>query len=163
MTYRSIYNNDELLARLRRIRHVALDMDGTIYMGQSLFSWTKPFLEGLKKAGIGYSFLTNNPSKSIADYLSKLHKMGIEATRDEMYTTALAAIDYIKTHLPEARKLFLLGTPSMISEFETAGFVSAADSPEEDIPPAAAEAMGSDPGTGKPADNFQRKAIICGN
>ena len=131
MTYRSIYNNDELLARLRRIRHVALDMDGTIYMGQSLFSWTKPFLEGLKKAGIGYSFLTNNPSKSIADYLSKLHKMGIEATRDEMYTTALATIDYIKTHLPEARKLFLLGTPSMISEFEAAGFVSAADSPED--------------------------------
>ncbi len=131
MTYRSIYNNDELLAHLRRIRHVALDMDGTIYMGQSLFSWTKPFLEGLKKAGIGYSFLTNNPSKSIADYLSKLHKMGIEATRDEMYTTALATIDYIKTHLPEARKLFLLGTPSMISEFEAAGFVSAADSPED--------------------------------
>ncbi len=131
MTYRSIYNDDELLARLRRIRHVALDMDGTIYMGQSLFSWTKPFLEGLKKAGIGYSFLTNNPSKSIADYLSKLHKMGIEATRDEMYTTALATIDYIKTHRPEARKLFLLGTPSMISEFEAAGFISAADSPED--------------------------------
>ncbi len=131
MTYRSIYNNDELLARLRRIRHVALDMDGTIYMGQSLFPWTKPFLEGLKNAGIGYSFLTNNPSKSIADYLSKLHKMGIEATRDEMYTTALATIDYIKTHLPEARKLFLLGTPSMISEFEAAGFISAADSPND--------------------------------
>ena len=131
MTYRSIYNNDELLARLRRIRHVALDMDGTIYMGQTLFPWTKPFLEGLKNAGIGYSFLTNNPSKSIADYLSKLHKMGIEATRDEMYTTALATIDYIKTHLPEARKLFLLGTPSMISEFEAAGFISAADSPND--------------------------------
>ncbi len=131
MTYRSIYNDDELLTRLRRIRHVALDMDGTIYMGQSLFPWTKPFLEGLRKAGIGYSFLTNNPSKSIADYLSKLHNMGIEATRDEMYTTALATIDYIKAHHPEARKLFLLGTPSMVSEFEAAGFISAEDSPND--------------------------------
>lgn len=131
MTYRSIYNNDELLTHLRRIRHVALDMDGTIYMGQSLFPWTKPFLEGLRTAGIGYSFLTNNPSKSIADYLSKLHHMGIDATRNEMYTTALATIDYIKAHYPEAKKLFLLGTPSMISEFEAAGFVSAEDSPND--------------------------------
>jgi hypothetical protein len=35
--YRSVYTHDELMERLRRIRHVALDMDGTIYMGMSLF------------------------------------------------------------------------------------------------------------------------------
>ncbi len=129
--YRSVWEHDTLMQRLRRIRHVALDMDGTIYMGMSLFPYTKPFLEGLKAQGIGYSFLTNNPSKSIADYLHKLEKLGITATRDEMYTTALATIDYIRTHHPAARRLFLLGTPSMISEFEAAGFVSAADSPDD--------------------------------
>lgn len=129
--YRSVYDHAELMRRLRRIRHVALDMDGTIYMGMSLFPWTKPFLEGLKSRGIGYSFLTNNPSKSIDDYLRKLDALGIRATREEMYTTALAAIDYIRSHYPEARRLFLLGTPSMISEFEKAGFVSTADSPDD--------------------------------
>jgi len=131
--FRSIYTADELRERLRRIRHVALDMDGTIYMGMSLFSCTKPFLLGLKE--LGYSFLTNNPSKSIDDYLHKLSKLGIEATREEMYTTALATIDYIKTNLPQARRLFLLGTPSMISEFEKAGFVSTGDDPD-DVPDA---------------------------
>ena len=30
--YRSVWEHDELTERLRRIRHVALDMDGTIYM-----------------------------------------------------------------------------------------------------------------------------------
>ncbi len=129
--YRSIYSEEELMQRLRRIRHIAFDMDGTIYMGMSLFPFTKPVLAGLREQGIGYSFLTNNPSKSIADYLHKLEKLGIAATRDEMYTTALATIDYIRAHYPEARRLFLLGTPSMISEFEAAGFESAADSPED--------------------------------
>ena len=129
--YRSIYSEEELMQRLRRIRHVAFDMDGTIYMGMSLFPFTKPVLAGLREQGIGYSFLTNNPSKSIADYLHKLEKLGIAATRDEMYTTALATIDYIRAHYPEARRLFLLGTPSMISEFEAAGFESAADSAED--------------------------------
>ena len=129
--FRSIYDAEELKARLAGIRHVALDMDGTIYMGMSLFDYTIPFLNSLKEMGITYSFLTNNPSTSIPDYLKKLAGMGIEATEEEMYTTALATIDYIKTNYPEARRLFLLGTPSMISEFEKAGFESVADSAEE--------------------------------
>lgn len=119
--------------KLARIKHVALDMDGTIYMGDSLFPFTIPFLEKLKKLNISYSFLTNNPSKSIDDYLSKLKKMGIHATEEEMYTTTVATIDYIKNHHPNARKLFLLGTPSMISQFEKAGFTPTGDNPK-DIP-----------------------------
>lgn len=131
--YRSVYEHEELMQRLSQIKHVALDMDGTIYMGMSLFPYTKPFLEELKELGIGYSFLTNNPSKCIADYLHKLEVLGIKATADEMYTTTLAAIDYIKEHHPSARRLFLLGTPSMISEFEKAGFISTTDS-ADDVP-----------------------------
>ena len=119
------------MSKLRRLKHVALDMDGTIYMGATLFPYTKPFLAGVKEQGLGYSFLTNNPSSSIADYLAKLARLGVEATEEEMYTTALATIDYIKTHYPEAKRLFLLGTPSMITEFEKAGFESAADDPND--------------------------------
>ena len=129
--YSSVYSDEELLARLKGIRHVALDMDGTIYMGMSLFDYTKPFLARLKQMGISYSFLTNNPSTSIADYLKKLAGMGIEATADEMYTTALATIDYIKTNLPAAKRLFILGTPSMTSEFIKAGFEVAEDSADD--------------------------------
>ena len=130
---RSPYSDEQLMARLKNIRHVALDMDGTIYMGGSLFPYTKPFLERLRRLGITYSFLTNNPSKSIADYLAKLDGMGIEATEEEMYTTALATIDYIRTHYPEAKRLFMLGTPSMQQEFIKAGFESTEDDPA-DVP-----------------------------
>ena len=123
----------ELKQRLAGIRHVALDMDGTIYMGNSLFPFTIPFLRRLREMGITYSFLTNNPSKSLDDDLLKLHKMGIEATEEEMYTTTVATIDYLKAHYPSARRLFLLGTPSMISQFEKAGYISTADS-ADDVP-----------------------------
>lgn len=123
----------ELRERLAGIRHLALDMDGTIYMGSTLFPFTIEFLDSMSKAGIGYSFLTNNPSRSVADYLKKLAGMGIQADEDNMYTTSLAAIDYIKANYPDARRLFLLGTPSMISQFEKAGFISCADDPD-DVP-----------------------------
>ena len=131
--YTSPMSDGQLKQACARIRHVALDMDGTIYMGSTLFPFTKGFLNRLTENGIGYSFLTNNPSKNIDDYLHKLASMGIEASRDKMYTTALATIDYIKSHYPEARNLFLLGTPSMIAEFEAAGFRSTADD-ADDVP-----------------------------
>ena len=120
-----------LSQRIKKIRHVALDMDGTIYKGNTLFPYTIPFLERLKSLGIGYSFLTNNPSKSTADYLNHLAKMGLTATADELYTSSQATIQYLKTFLPTAKRIFILGTPSMIGEFEKAGFISVADSASE--------------------------------
>ena len=118
---------------LKRIKHVALDMDGTIYMGNTLFPFTISFLDTLTELGIGYSFLTNNPTKSVEDYLTKLAGLGIKASEENMYTTSLAAIDYIKSHYPSAKRLFMLGTPSMVSQFEKAGFEACSDEPE-DIP-----------------------------
>ena len=130
------YNKEltpEMRAKLARIKHVALDMDGTIYLGKNIFPYTIGFLDDLKKAGIGYSFLTNNPTSSVADYLKKLEGMGIHADEGNMYTTSLAAIDYIKEKWPDAKRLYMLGTPSMVSQFEKAGFESCADD-ENDVP-----------------------------
>ena len=122
-----IKNPSELKSRLRNIKHVALDMDGTIYNGKTLFPFTIPFLNKLKELNISYSFLTNNPSKSVNDYLLHLKKMGIPATEEEIYTSAQATIEYLKYNLPTAKRLFILGTPSMIGEFQKAGYESTED------------------------------------
>lgn len=120
------------MERIRCIKHIALDMDGTIYNGSTLFPFTIAFLDKMKELGIGYSFLTNNPSRSTTDYLHHLSEMGIEATEDEFYTSAQATIDYIRIHHPACKRLFILGTPSMIREFEEAGFESTADDAEDE-------------------------------
>ena len=126
-------DHQTLLERVKQIKHVALDMDGTIYKGNTLFPYSVPFLACLKDLGVGYSFLTNNPSKSVDDYLKHLEKMGLPATANELYTSAQATINYLKLHLPAAKRLFIIGTPSMIGEFEKAGYHSASDSAEETI------------------------------
>src|ERR1051325_7514890 len=122
----------ELRARLRDVAHVALDMDGTIYKGGTLFACTQPFLEQMHALGIGCTFLTNNPSKSTADYLAHLAKMGLRATADELYTTSQATIDYLKEEHPRVKRIFTLGTPSMLAQFREAGFVLTADDPNDE-------------------------------
>src|SRR5690348_12935658 len=113
--------------RLSGIRHVALDMDGTIYRGETLFETTEPFLGLLKELGIGYTFLTNNPSKSVRDYLAHLREIGIAATEEQLYTSTQATIEYLREKWPAIKRLFVLGTASMCAEFSAAGFTLTLD------------------------------------
>ncbi len=115
---------------LHKIRHLVLDMDGTIYSGCTLFDCTAPFLGLLKDLGIGYTFITNNSSSGIEDYVDKLKRMGIPATRNEIYTSTDAVIEYLGAHLPSVRRLWLLGTPSMARHLESAGYVIHDEEPE---------------------------------
>ncbi|HWQ91857.1 MAG TPA: HAD-IIA family hydrolase, partial [Clostridia bacterium] len=119
-------------ARLAAIRHVALDMDGTIYSGGTLFSFTIPFLESLTQLGIGYTFLTNNSSKSSRDYLAHLGKIGIGASEEQLYTSTQATIEHLNEELPGMKRLFVLGTASMREEVASAGFILTEDSAEDE-------------------------------
>jgi NagD protein len=122
----------QLHDQLVHIRHVALDMDGTIYRGSTVFPFARPFLEQLTELSIGYTFVTNNPSKSVTDYVAHLLRLGIKATPEQLQTTTQATIDELRIQHPDARRLFLLGTRSMVSEFVAAGFEATEDSADDE-------------------------------
>ncbi len=115
---------------LARIRHVVLDMDGTIYCGEQLFDCTLPFLELLKSLGITYTFLTNNTSRSKTDYIAKLQRRGIPATAAQMYTAADSTISYLRDHLPQVTRIALLGTPSLAAQFAGEGYTDDWETPK---------------------------------
>lgn len=118
--------------RLRQIRHVALDMDGTIYRGRTLFEHTVDFLRLLAGLGIGHTFLTNNSSRSSRDYLSHLNQMGIAASTDELRTSTQATVEHLQRNLPHVSRLFILGTPSLGEELVAEGFTLARDDPGDE-------------------------------
>jgi NagD protein len=119
----------EITKCLAKIRHVALDMDGTIYTDSTVFPATLPFLDLLKKLNLGHTFLTNNPSRSVAEYLSHLRHLGIQATASQLCTSTHATIDFLKTNFPQLRRLFVLGTPGLFAELKNAGFDLTPDDP----------------------------------
>ena len=113
--------------RLANVRHVALDMDGTIYKGSVLFNETLPFLKLLKDLNIGHTFLTNNSSKNLSDYVEHLRNFGIVASPAELFTSTLATIEYLRAEHPALKRLFVLGTRSLRGELATGGFTIAED------------------------------------
>lgn len=117
---------------MRRIRHMALDLDGTLYSGGKLFSGTLPFLALLKDLGIGRTFLTNNSSRSTRDYVAHLGHLGIPTRADEFYTSTDSTVRFLREELPQVRRLFVLGTPSVCEEIQSNGFELAADDPRDE-------------------------------
>jgi NagD protein len=115
---------------LAKIRHVVLDLDGTIYLGGRLFPETKPFLTTLADLGIGYSFITNNCTRSRAQYIAHLSELGLDAKPDAMWTSAHATIHYLQLTVPGARRLFVLGTPGLCDDFRLAGFEIVDEQPD---------------------------------
>jgi len=118
------------MSDLSLVRHVVLDMDGTLYRGAQIFTQSVPFLENLRHLGIGYTFLTNNTSRSKTDYVTKLGQMGIDAHAGIIYTPAQSVFVYLRTHLPNVKRIAILGTPSLVEEFEQVGFTATWDEPE---------------------------------
>ncbi|MBN1851124.1 MAG: HAD-IIA family hydrolase [Pirellulales bacterium] len=118
---------DETTDRLAAIRHLALDMDGTIYKGGTLFECTHPFLAQVRELGISYTFLTNNSSRSARDYLAQLKKYGLDVQPGQLLTSGLATIEYLKANHPDFRHLYILGTESLQKEFREAGYTTAGE------------------------------------
>lgn len=119
---------------LSKIKRVAFDMDGTIYKGGTLFPYTKDVFETLEKIGVDYTFLTNNSSKSAKDYLTKILKLGLKATPDNITTSASATFFYLKQHYPDVKKIYVLGTASLREEFEDHGYTMIDEYNEQDEP-----------------------------
>ncbi len=115
---------------LAKIRHIVFDMDGTIYLGGTLFPQSLPFLASLEKLGIGHSFVTNNCSRSRAEYVRHLREIGIEADPETIWTSAHATIHYLSVELPEAKRIFVHGTPGLKEDFRLAGFEVVDDNPQ---------------------------------
>ncbi len=104
---------------LKDVKLFLLDMDGTIYLDNSLFDGVLDFLQYVKNIGGRYMFLTNNSSKSVDKYVEKLASLGINSTSDDFFTSVDATVIYLKNR--SYNKIYALGTESFKSQLRQNG------------------------------------------
>jgi 4-nitrophenyl phosphatase/NagD protein len=104
-------------------------MDGTIYLGDKLLPGVPGFLGDLDKIKIPYYFLTNNSSRSKADYVEKFNRLGLKVSDEKIFTSGEATAIYLKKH-GGGERIFLVGTPSLEKEFMGHGFQLVQDEPD---------------------------------
>lgn len=121
--------NEDREQKLKRITCFALDMDGTVYLGEKWIEGALDFLSAVEKAGKQYIFLTNNSSKGPQNYVEKLHRMGLSVDESRIVTSGQATIEYLKRNFP-GKRVFLLGNELLTREFEEAGISLSESDPQ---------------------------------
>ena len=113
------YGKDASALLLKKL--YLFDMDGTIYLGNKLFNGVKELLEKIENGGGKYVFITNNASKSVKDYVKKLHGLGLEnVTENNFFTSAQAAVLLMKER-HKTDLIYVQGTRSFVEECKKGG------------------------------------------
>jgi len=109
-----------MLSPLKDKKLFLLDMDGTLYLSETLFDRVPEFLARIRERGGRYLFLTNNSSKGVDSYIQKMARLGISTVREDFLTSVDALIDYL---LPRYRDtlLYVFGTESFKTQLREVG------------------------------------------
>lgn len=92
------------------------DLDGTVYLDETPIGDVKGTLARLRAMHKRIVFLTNNSSKTEAEYRQKLTRIGLWGEGDLVYTSAMATAEYVAARFPHKR-VYLLATDAVKEEF----------------------------------------------
>ncbi len=106
---------------LRKKQLFLFDMDGTIYRENALFDGVIELLDKIESGGGRYVFITNNPSKSVKDYVAKLRRMGIQRVGQENFFTSTQASIAVMREKFSNQLIYAQGTKSFIKELKANG------------------------------------------
>lgn len=92
------------------------DIDGTLALGDTLYEGSRELLAHISSIGGKSYFITNNSTKSGADYVKKFHNsFGLETTEDLFITSGYMTIRFLKENFAD-KKIYCLGTKSFVEE-----------------------------------------------
>lgn len=115
---------------LKGVKLFVLDMDGTIYLGDTMIEGAMDFIRDVENSkDREYIFFTNNASKVPAVYVEKLHKLGLDVTEDKIVTAGDVCAEFLEVNYPGA-KVYLNGTPLLEDNWKKRGINLVQEDPD---------------------------------
>ena len=105
------------------------DLDGTLYLDESPIGDSAGTLRRLRAMGKRIVFLTNNSSRTEAQYREKLIRVGLFEAGDLVYTSGMAAISFLSDNF-RGKRVYLLGTAALKEEFRENGIELTEERPD---------------------------------
>ena len=115
---------------------VCCDLDGVVWRGDEPIVPAIDAIGELRAAGLRVGFVSNNSSQPIEAVVTKLRGIGVDASPDDVLTSALAAAALLAASLPAASRVLACGGPGVVEALGKAGLEPV------DAPPAAAVVVG---------------------
>jgi len=113
-------DTDDTMAARSEVRGVVVDLDGTVYRGDTLVRGAAEAVRTLRDRGVRVCFCSNNPTKTPAEYVARLAGMGIGADESLILPASTVTRDYLReNHADEST--YLVGSGSLGSHLRESG------------------------------------------
>lgn len=98
-----------------------IDLDGTLYRGNTAIPHAAAFIAFLQKQAFPYLLVTNNSSRTPDSIADHLHHLGMAVPAERIVTSALATANYMK-HLPRGNSVYCIGEHGLQLALKEQGF-----------------------------------------
>ncbi len=98
------------------------DGDGVLYIENKILGGVTRLLKYLSDTGKRFGLITNNSTKTLNQYLSRLHGMDLPFTETNILTSAYASTKFIK-----GEKVYVVGEEGLIDACKRGGFAIVLD------------------------------------
>ena len=108
-----------------------LDLDGVVYVGPSAVEGVTDVLTMAKRRGMTLAFVTNNASRPPAEVAAHLRELGIEASTEDVVTSAQAAARELAARVEEGGRVLVVGGDGLVEALEERGLTPVRSADDE--------------------------------
>ena len=111
---------------LRHVRGVLFDMDGVIYVGTQLLPGVQAMFDYLERTDRKWLCVTNNASRTPAQFVEKLTGMGVRARPEQILGSAEATAGWLAEQIQDhgwpRGKVIIVGQDGLKAALKQHGF-----------------------------------------
>lgn len=104
------------------IKAIILDMDGVLWKDSQPIGDLGEIFRTLNHIGLKISFVTNNATRSIDQYIEKLKDFGVHTKSHQIINSALAVANYLIECYPAGGNVYIVGEEGLHQHLEKFGF-----------------------------------------
>ncbi len=110
-------------------KNFLIDMDGVLVQGKKMIPGADKFIQTLRDKNRKFLILTNNSIYTPIDLAHRLQTSGIEVSQNEIYTSAMATANFMKTQ-KAGGSAFVIGESGLNLAVHEAGFILTPENPD---------------------------------
>ncbi|MHC1783552.1 MAG: HAD-IIA family hydrolase [Anaerolineaceae bacterium] len=110
---------------LTDIKHLIIDMDGVLYLGDHPMPRLREFFAFLRERPIPFILATNNSTRTPQEYADKLAGMGVTVSPDEILVSGQATARFLAREYPTGTRVHVFGMSALKQAMTDEGFILA--------------------------------------
>lgn len=114
---------------MKKYNAYLIDLDGTMYRGTERIEEAVDFVKAIQKKKIPYLFVTNNSSRRPDQIAEKLISFDIPASPELIFTSSMAAADYIADQKQDAA-IYMIGEEGLQHALQGKQFTFVEENPD---------------------------------